>query len=84
VLVFVALMKRDVVKFQDEVRSQDTVFFIASVAMNKHGRELAWNFVKKNWQELMNRYEVRNSLVCTKLSVFNAFAWFCRTPILSR
>ncbi|XP_049807692.1 puromycin-sensitive aminopeptidase isoform X2 [Schistocerca nitens] len=41
----------------EEVRSQDTVFVIISVAMTKVGRELAWNFFKENWQELMNRYE---------------------------
>nr|CAD7257222.1 unnamed protein product [Timema shepardi] len=39
-----------------EVRSQDTVFVIISVAMSKKGRELAWTFFKDNWQELMNRY----------------------------
>ncbi|XP_069697519.1 puromycin-sensitive aminopeptidase isoform X2 [Periplaneta americana] len=41
----------------DEVRSQDTVFVIISVAMTKRGRELAWSFFKENWQELMNRYQ---------------------------
>lgn len=41
----------------DEVRSQDSVFVIVSVAMTKRGRELAWNFFKENWQELMDRYQ---------------------------
>lgn len=41
----------------DEVRSQDTVFVIISVAMTKLGRDLAWNFMKDNWQELINRYQ---------------------------
>ncbi|XP_021928261.1 puromycin-sensitive aminopeptidase isoform X3 [Zootermopsis nevadensis] len=41
----------------DEVRSQDTVFVIISVAMTKRGRDLAWRFFRENWQELMNRYK---------------------------
>lgn len=40
----------------DEVRSQDSAHVIASVALNKHGRRLAWDFFKENWRELMNRY----------------------------
>ncbi len=30
----------------DDVRSQDTVFVLISVGMNKVGRPLAWNFFK--------------------------------------
>ncbi|KAL1129384.1 hypothetical protein AAG570_013911 [Ranatra chinensis] len=41
----------------DEVRSQDKVFVIISVAMTKVGRQLAWDFLKSNWDELLNRYE---------------------------
>ncbi|XP_014243033.1 puromycin-sensitive aminopeptidase [Cimex lectularius] len=41
----------------DEVRSQDKVFVVISVAMTKVGRELAWEFLKTNWVELLNRYE---------------------------
>ncbi|KAK5642103.1 hypothetical protein RI129_008270 [Pyrocoelia pectoralis] len=41
----------------DEVRSQDTVFVIMSVAMTRPGRILAWNFLKQQWQELINRYQ---------------------------
>jgi len=51
-------LKLDVILFQDEVRSQDSAHVIASVAMNKHGRRLAWDFFKENWRELMNRYPV--------------------------
>lgn len=42
---------------QDEVRSQDSVFVIISVANNVLGRNLAWEFFKENWSELMNRYQ---------------------------
>ncbi|XP_075224213.1 puromycin-sensitive aminopeptidase isoform X2 [Lycorma delicatula] len=41
----------------DEVRSQDTVFVVISVAMNKVGRDLAWNFMKDNWDLFFNRYQ---------------------------
>ncbi|CAH2039560.1 unnamed protein product, partial [Iphiclides podalirius] len=41
----------------DEVRSQDTVFVIVSVAVSKNGRDLAWQFFKEHWQEFMDRYQ---------------------------
>lgn len=42
--------------FQDEVRSQDTVFVIASVALNSNGRDIAWQFFKDNWAKISERY----------------------------
>lgn len=39
-----------------EVRAQDTVFVVQSVASNVRGRELAWDFVKENWGEFLRRY----------------------------
>lgn len=41
----------------DEVRAQDTVFAIMSVALNSKGRLAAWEFFKRNWKILINRYE---------------------------
>ncbi|XP_045766880.1 puromycin-sensitive aminopeptidase [Maniola jurtina] len=41
----------------DEVRSQDTVFVIVSVAVSRNGRDLAWEFFKDHWQEFMDRYQ---------------------------
>jgi len=41
----------------DEVRSQDKVFVVISLTMTKIGRKLAWEFLKTNWSELLNRYE---------------------------
>lgn len=41
----------------DEVRAQDTVFAIMSVGMTYKGRLMAWNFFKKNWKTLLDRYE---------------------------
>jgi puromycin-sensitive aminopeptidase len=38
------------------VRSQDTIRVVAGVAMNPHGRELAWEFVRAHWPEFDQRY----------------------------
>lgn len=40
----------------DEVRAQDTVFAIMSVAMTYKGRVMAWDFFKENWKTLLDRY----------------------------
>lgn len=41
----------------DDVRAQDTVFIISSVSNSRQGRELGWDFVKKRWSELSERYQ---------------------------
>ena len=41
----------------DEVRAQDTVFAIIAVAMSYKGRVLAWEFYKKHWKSLCERYD---------------------------
>jgi puromycin-sensitive aminopeptidase len=38
------------------VRSQDTIRVVAGVAVNPHGRELAWEFVRARWPEFDQRY----------------------------
>ncbi|XP_054285541.1 puromycin-sensitive aminopeptidase-like [Macrosteles quadrilineatus] len=40
-----------------DVRAQDTIYFIISVGMSKQGRDLAWNFIKDNWDTFVKRYE---------------------------
>ncbi|KAI1303652.1 Puromycin-sensitive aminopeptidase [Halotydeus destructor] len=40
----------------DEVRSQDTVSLVIAVAMTTNGRELAWNFFRKNKGIFQQRY----------------------------
>ena len=40
----------------EHVRSQDTIRVVVSVASNRHGRELAWEFLKDNWDEFDRRY----------------------------
>ncbi len=39
-----------------DVRLQDTISVVASVAGNPHGRQLAWDFLKSNWSEFDRRY----------------------------
>jgi len=41
----------------EEVRAQDTVFAIMSVALSYKGRIMAWNFFKEKWRTLLDRYE---------------------------
>lgn len=41
----------------DEVRSQDTVFAISGNTGSLLGRQMVWDFVKKNWDILNKRYE---------------------------
>ncbi|MSQ14321.1 MAG: M1 family peptidase [Dehalococcoidia bacterium] len=38
------------------VRSQDTITVVTSVAGNRIGRDMAWEFVKNNWDEFDRRY----------------------------
>ena len=40
-----------------EVRAQDSVHLIGSVARNRAGRDLAWQFFKDNFAMLKSRYE---------------------------
>ena len=39
-----------------DVRAQDTPLVIVQVANNTEGLDLAWKFVKENWEELNRRY----------------------------
>lgn len=50
---------RRVIEFamSDEVRAQDSVFVIVSVAMNPRGREMTWEYFTENWKVLLDRYE---------------------------
>jgi puromycin-sensitive aminopeptidase len=39
-----------------EVRTQNGPYLIRSVMLNNAGRDLTWEFVKKNWKTLMDRF----------------------------
>ncbi|XP_056647683.1 puromycin-sensitive aminopeptidase [Diorhabda sublineata] len=51
------ILLRRVLEFamSDEVRSQDTVFVIASVGLSSNGRDIAWQFFKDNWPKINDR-----------------------------
>ncbi|XP_062708639.1 puromycin-sensitive aminopeptidase isoform X3 [Aedes albopictus] len=50
---------RKVIEFamSNEVRAQDSVFVIVSVAINPKGRDMTWDYFKENWKILLDRYE---------------------------
>lgn len=58
-----ASLKSDLLKqtlefsISPEVRSQDTLYGVLSVARNHKGRELAWKFLQDNWDIFHNRYQ---------------------------
>jgi puromycin-sensitive aminopeptidase len=39
-----------------EVRSQDAPYLVRSLLMNVHGREVAWSFVKEQWDAMERQY----------------------------
>lgn len=58
----------------DKVRSQDAPFVIMSAASHSLGRALAWEFVKINWEVLLNRYhESGIGLFSRMLSITSGF-----------
>ena len=40
----------------DRVRYHDTIQVVSGVASNRMGRDMAWDFVKENWDEFSRRY----------------------------
>jgi puromycin-sensitive aminopeptidase len=58
----------------ENVRPQDTPFVIASVTFNPFGRDLAWNFVKKNWKLIDKHYAGGGHLLPRFISPFSHFA----------
>ncbi len=40
----------------ENVRAQDAPFIITATWQNSEGRDLTWNFIKKNWQILLKKY----------------------------
>ena len=56
-----------------EVRSQDSVLVMISVAGNRHGKELAWEFLKANWEELDRRYGQGGFAIMRLVSTTGAF-----------
>ena len=40
----------------EDVRVHDTIDVVTGVGANRHGRDLAWDFLKSNWSEFDRRY----------------------------
>ena len=43
-----------------EVRTQNAPYLLRSVMMNNQGREIAWEFTKKNWQTFSDKWAASN------------------------
>ena len=55
------------------VRSQDTIRVMVSVASNRQGRELAWQFLKDNWAEFDRRYGEGGFAIMRLVSISSLF-----------
>jgi aminopeptidase 2 len=53
----------------DEIRNQDSPFIMGSVAANVKGRDLAWQFFKKNYSMFYDRY--KSGMLMTRMCSFN-------------
>ena len=58
----------------DEVRMHETIPVVVSVAANRHGRDLAWAFVKDNWAEFDRRYGEGGFGLMRLVALTSAFA----------
>jgi len=56
-----------------DVRSQDTVLAVGGVAGNLRGRDLAWEFIKRNWAEFDRRYGAGGFAVTRLVATTGAF-----------
>jgi puromycin-sensitive aminopeptidase len=50
------LQKALIFSFSKHVRTQDAFIMVTYVWLNPKGRELAWNFVQKRWEEILQKY----------------------------
>ncbi len=57
----------------DRVRAQDAPLVIISVAANRFGRDLAWDFVKDNWAEFDRRYGKGGFMIMRLVSITETF-----------
>ena len=57
----------------DDVRLQDTIFVVSAVAANHKGRNLAWEFLKEQWDEFDRRYGGGGFGLMRLVAITNAF-----------
>ena len=58
---------------EEEVRVHDTIAVVASVAGNRRGRDLAWEFLKANWGEFDRRYGEGGFALMRLVSITSGF-----------
>ncbi len=58
----------------DDVRLQDTIFVVSAVAANHKGRNLAWEFLKEQWDEFDRRYGGGGFGLMRLVAITNAFS----------
>ncbi len=58
---------------EEEVRIQDTVIMVVGVGANRYGRDLAWDFLRANWEEFDRRYSKGGFALGRLVSLTDAF-----------
>ncbi|MCJ2555253.1 MAG: ERAP1-like C-terminal domain-containing protein, partial [Candidatus Thermoplasmatota archaeon] len=58
---------------EEEVRIQDAVIMVVGVGANRSGRDLAWDFLRANWEELDRRYSKGGFALGRLVSITDAF-----------
>eukprot|EP00850_Spirogloea_muscicola_P007713 SM000039S14543 [mRNA] locus=s39:838687:844494:+ [translate_table: standard] len=48
---------------EDEVKAQDILYVFASLAGNKYGRDIQWEYVKEHWGVLYERFHSAHGLI---------------------
>ena len=59
--------------FSEDVRLQDAPYPIMGTGMNNHGRDLAWEFLKDNWEEINRRYGEGGFIIMQLVSFTSGF-----------
>ncbi len=57
----------------EDVRSQDAPYPILGTGMNAYGRDLAWDFLKENWDEIDRRYGEGGFMIMRLVSFTSGF-----------
>lgn len=70
---------------QKDVRAQDSIFVIISVAVNPLGRDMCWEFFKSNSARLLEQYEVnRRFFIAIYFEDMTRFDFFIAGWIFAR
>ena len=57
----------------EDVRAQDAPYPILGTGMNAYGRDLAWDFLKENWDEIDRRYGEGGFMIMRLVSFTSGF-----------